>query len=220
MMSMAARVLSSEVIVYLINLAVVASVICIFGLLATRICKNHIAPVKHGILLTVLVLQLLSPALLWMAQQTGVAYFPVALDQPRNDFDTLAPKASMRPPRGSLRRANEARSGTAPKHQTVREHSTVFEEASGMSAVLDWGPPLYWVLVLGTVLAAIWGGGAIIYFLVYARSVRMLMRLHVSLERSSSRLRSHPTNGAISCTARRSTGSRSKRSLFSHELDS
>ena len=69
----------AEAVTYLVNLAVAVSLVCGVGLLAARLCRRGSAPLRHGVLVWTLVLILVSPAAVWLAQQNGLALVRVTV---------------------------------------------------------------------------------------------------------------------------------------------
>ena len=67
---------------YLVNLAVAVTLVCGVGYLAARTCRHGSAPLRHGVLLGTLVLILLSPAAVWLAQQNDRALVRVTIAVP------------------------------------------------------------------------------------------------------------------------------------------
>jgi beta-lactamase regulating signal transducer with metallopeptidase domain/protocatechuate 3,4-dioxygenase beta subunit len=63
----------AETVMYLVNLAVAVSLVCGVGLLAARVCRHGTAPLRHGVLVWTLVLILVSPAAVWLAERNGPA---------------------------------------------------------------------------------------------------------------------------------------------------
>ncbi len=80
----------AEAVSYLVNWAVAASLVCIVGLVAVRLCRRGSAPLRHGILLCTLALTLLSPAAVWLAGRNGLAIVRLDLSD-RSD----APPAAL-----------------------------------------------------------------------------------------------------------------------------
>ena len=72
----------AEAVTYLVNLAVAVSLVCGVGLLAARVCRHGSAPLRHGVLVWTLVLILLSPAAVWLAQQNGLALVRITISGP------------------------------------------------------------------------------------------------------------------------------------------
>ncbi len=86
----------SESVSYLVNLAVAVSLACGVGLWTARLCRHGSAPLRHGVLLGTLVLVLLSPAAVWLAERNGLALVWVTISSPAN-----AQAASMVDPKPS-----------------------------------------------------------------------------------------------------------------------
>jgi beta-lactamase regulating signal transducer with metallopeptidase domain/protocatechuate 3,4-dioxygenase beta subunit len=94
---------SADVVAYLVNLAVAVSLVGGVGLLAARVCHYGSAPLPHGILVWTLVLILVSPVAVWLAQQDGLAlvrvtvsgqsnaHEPTIADQPASGVPATAP---------------------------------------------------------------------------------------------------------------------------------
>ena len=154
MSSLVAIMPPAEAVSYLVNLAVAVSVVCGVGLLAARVCRHGSAPLRHGILLWTLVLMLLSPAAVWLAEQSGSGnrsprnFRPVrcarsrhcqgddspriaepARAQPANGF-TAGDRPSLGLPRNRMGMPSELRFSDRPGNAAGRAVPVVASEAS------------------------------------------------------------------------------------------
>ena len=79
MSAISALLIDPITVIYLVNLAVAASLVCGLGLLAARVCGHRPAPVRHGILVGTLALVLLSPGATWLAERSGLMWLEIAV---------------------------------------------------------------------------------------------------------------------------------------------
>lgn len=70
-------ILRPDVLIYVVNLAVVASLVCGLNLLAARVCRKCSAPFRYSILASGLGLTLLCPAAAWFGQYHGPGFVGV-----------------------------------------------------------------------------------------------------------------------------------------------
>jgi beta-lactamase regulating signal transducer with metallopeptidase domain len=161
----------AETVSYLINLAVAVSLVCGMGLLAARACRHGSAPLRHGILLWALVLILLSPAAVWLAEQNGLALIRVTISEPparhgasRSDRMAMgvsdAALARQSGPISSVRSETLA-AETSPMFAATTERSP---SANGRSAISfrENPTPLAWWQVTGSVAALLWAIGTVV----------------------------------------------------------
>jgi carboxyl-terminal processing protease len=75
---------SADTVSFLLNLALAGSLVCIVGLLTTRLCRRCSTPVRHGVLVWTLMLVLASPGAVWLAQRNGLTLMHVAVSNAAN----------------------------------------------------------------------------------------------------------------------------------------
>jgi hypothetical protein len=68
-------------VAYLVNLAAAVSVACGVGLMAARLCRRGSAPLQHGVLVWTLLVLLISPAAVWLAQENGLALVRITVSE-------------------------------------------------------------------------------------------------------------------------------------------
>ena len=173
----------AEAVSYLVNLAVAVSLVCGVGLLAARLCRHGSAPLRHGVLLGTLVLILLSPAAVWLAEQNGLALVRVTISSPPEAHAASIGDADMPSLRNSPCHSRGAEGERiAPsrdkrsrlfRHQSPRPARLPEGEAPGAAAAparsLPAGggatvPPakisgLAWWQVMASVVALLWAMG-------------------------------------------------------------
>ena len=82
--------LRPEVLIYVVNLAVVASLVCGLSLLAVWVCRNRSAPFRYNILASGLAFTLLCPAAAWFGQHHGPGLIEVRVaGQPPSAGDVV-----------------------------------------------------------------------------------------------------------------------------------
>ncbi len=198
--------LDPQMVIYLFNLAVAASLICGVGLLAVRACRRGSAPVRHGILVGALVLVLLSPGAARLAQRSGWAWMEIAVFNHAN--------STGHPERVSLESLwGRSFANTSPSAITDLEQASATEQG-GMPPIASGGParleptptvaaiaqvasdaenPLppavasrpgvvCWWQVLGTMLAFVWMAGMLAHVIRLAWGCRALGRFCRCLE--------------------------------------
>ena len=197
--------LDPQMVIYLFNLAVAASLVCGAGLLAARACRRLPAPVRHGILVGALVLVLLSPGAARMAQRSGWAWVQIATDQANSAGHPE--HASLEPLRehGSaitnpsaityLGQAPPTAQGSTPL--TASGFRGPLEPAAAAVAIAgvasdaeDSSPAsaasrssvICWWQVLGTTLAFAWMAGSLVQVIRLAWGYRVLGRFCRCLE--------------------------------------
>ena len=175
MFSLEAIMLPVASILYLINLAVAVSLLCGVGLVMVRICRSRSAPLQHGILVWTLLLILLSPMAVWVAQRDGLALIQISfVDTPDSQDASLASArppaelpASNKPPISALRGEwMESESNPFPKGEqtgvsVVSERQRSFAGEAAVSSVKNAFSPSGW-RVIGNVVAWLWGAGIIV----------------------------------------------------------
>ena len=96
-MSSLATMLPGAAMTYLVNLAVAVSLACGVGLLAARLCRRGSAPLQHGVLAWTLLLMLISPSAVWVAQVNGLALVRITVSE-RADTRAAAPTKGLPSP--------------------------------------------------------------------------------------------------------------------------
>jgi beta-lactamase regulating signal transducer with metallopeptidase domain len=114
MLRLEAILLDAGSIFYIINLAITVSLVCGAGLWAGRVCRRGSAPLRHGILAATLLLILVSPAAVWLAQRSGLALVRVALSGP-----SVASQATTRD--GAAIRVSSPAGAPSPVTATSKE---------------------------------------------------------------------------------------------------
>jgi len=179
--------LDPQMVIYLFNLAVAASLVCGVGLLAARACRRRPAPVRYGILVGALALVLLSPGAARLAQRSGWAWMQITVSNQAN--------STGHPERASLESLWGRDSvKTSPSAITGLEQASATEQgsmpppASGVRSPLEPTPTavaiaqvasdaenspspsvasrpsvICWWQVLGTMLAFAWMAGILVH---------------------------------------------------------
>jgi carboxyl-terminal processing protease len=176
--------LSAEVASYLVNLAVAVSLVSGVGLLMARVCRHGSAPLRHGVLLWTLVLVLLSPAAVWLAQQNGMALFRITISSPSDAVGATLADATLSDglPSPSGRGAggeglaeprqqdnnfaaesphpNPLQKGEETNAAVKSPHPYPFQKGEGANAaVIENLASLAWWQVLGSVATSLWAIG-------------------------------------------------------------
>ena len=148
--------LPHQTLVYLLNLAVIASLACAVGLAVAHVCRKCSAPLKHGILVSVLALTLASPLLVGLGQQTGIGLVRITVSVPGaadpRDFQGPAAAPESTSPEESwaqveIQAPGDLRSEPSPQppHATaqanpaVRDTPTTQVETNGFLGLSDEG---------------------------------------------------------------------------------
>jgi beta-lactamase regulating signal transducer with metallopeptidase domain len=159
----------AEAVSYLVNLAVAVSLVCGVGLLAARVRRHSSAPLRHGVLLWTLVLILLSPAAVWLAQQNGLALVRVTISGPPDTHGVLiadetalgvSGRPSVKQPR--LAAASQPEMFASEASPVSADSSEGSLSAVGCAAVSfrEKSPAPAWWQVMGSVAALLWATGA------------------------------------------------------------
>ena len=86
--------LRPEVLIYVVNLAVVASLVCGLNLLAVWACRKRSAPLRYNILASGLAFTLLCPVAAWLGQHYGSGLVAVRVaDRPPLAADVTIEKS-------------------------------------------------------------------------------------------------------------------------------
>lgn len=181
---------TAEVMAYLVNLAVAVSLVCGVGLLAARVCRRGSTPLRHGVLVWTLVLILVSPAAVWLAQRHGLAIVRITVSGQSDTHGTaIADRpASGVPATAPMQPVGTSTTGTespfAPGGRPFARQSRLADsgppdaialETSSVSAALSKGSfstvgratsvskePSHptWWQVIGSIAACVWAIGA------------------------------------------------------------
>lgn len=147
--------LSPGAVVFLMNLVIASCLAAGLGLLAVRVCRNRPASLRHGLLLTTMVLLAASPILLAVAAWRGWPAVTLSVSQAKGDnAGTLTENKA------------EASFPVAASSNPVVSPVGASGENRPVAAQMLWR-------IAGTVAACIWASG------IVARSVRLLRRLRV-----------------------------------------
>ena len=198
--------LDPKTVIYLLNLAVAASLVCGVGLFAARMCRHCPAPVRHGILVGTLALVLFSPGAVWLGQRSGLTWIQLAVsDQPDSSRFSEGVLLEPRPGRASMedgssaitglerlsatgpaRRPSAASGVSAPwkpaSEAEARSQGIGDEECCSSPSVPAHQSVVCWWQVLGTMLAFGWMVGILVHVIRLAWGYRVLGRFHRCLE--------------------------------------
>jgi len=200
-----------EVLLYALNTAAAASLASGLGLAIAWACRRRSAPLRHGILFSVLVMALLSPMIAWLSQQTRIGCIGVSLWQPAAD-DLSRPSALEPSASGLSDELETARFGTLhavgdspedghegrvaaapPRHpppQPAKEAvgaTATPAETSAQSPESggrrgDSAPS--WLVVAGTLLVIVWGMGVMVNLALLGRGLVLVARLRRRCKRA------------------------------------
>jgi beta-lactamase regulating signal transducer with metallopeptidase domain/protocatechuate 3,4-dioxygenase beta subunit len=173
--------LRPETAVYLINVALAASLICGLALAAVWLGRKSPAPVRHGILTAALMLLLLCPLFVWLGQSRGLVQWSVgkktAVEMPTVASRNLAvqPSAVATAQRQAGSPAVVADPAPKPDLSTGTRPASSIPEASMPPAVR-----LAWWQLLGSLAAGLWLVGIVGGALRLAWGYGILLRLRRS----------------------------------------
>jgi beta-lactamase regulating signal transducer with metallopeptidase domain len=166
MMSAIQYFVGAEMLLFLLNMAIASCLICGLGLAALCLCRNRPAPVRHGLLLAVLVLLLFSPVLFWCAGYLGWGLgIPLA---------TSSPSEVQHGPSGLAFWLSSETDTVSPADAPLSGEIS--------SLPVGWSDmTIFATQAAGALLVAVWGIGTAIIFVGFLRGLATLARLRATL---------------------------------------
>ena len=196
----------AETLVFLLNVAVAATVTCAAGLVAAKCLRDRSAPLRYALLTSTLTIALLSPALVLLVGYGGFGAIGFTIDAVNSNTHALSDVAeteivAMIRGNGETQVASQASTDSPRPSQELslpmrvagargaESRRTSFEHASvGTQEDRDAeasASRLGWWRVVGTLLTGAWGVGVLVVLAALGRGWLAVVRLRRSLRRPS-----------------------------------